>query len=155
LHKALLKHAKGFRGRSKNCFSIAVRRVEKSWQYAYRDRRRKKREYKKVWIQRISAGVRQYAWRYSEFMHHLYSPQTNIRLDRKVLANLAATEPFAFKSVVDVVQEATGVYKEPATYDPEDESWDFEDHGPTADDYYFDEETEEWKLKENRLAAGK
>ena len=97
----MLKHAKGFKGRSKNCFRIAIRRVQKSWQYAYRDRKRKKREWHKLWIQRIQAGVRQYSWRYSDFFgHYRNSP---MQMDRKVLAELAANEPFAFKSVVQVV----------------------------------------------------
>ena len=71
-----------FRGRSKNCFRIAIRRLQKSWQYAYRDRRRKRREWSKFWIQRIQAGVRQYSWRYSQFMG-CYK-HTGMKLDRKV-----------------------------------------------------------------------
>ena len=101
-HKNLLKHTKGFRGRSKNCFRIAIRRLQKSWQYSYRDRRRKKREWHKLWIQRISAGVRQYSWRYSEF-YNVYR-KSDMRMDRKVLAELAANEPFAFRSVLQVVE---------------------------------------------------
>ena len=101
-HKNLLKHAKGFRGRSKNCFRVAIRRVQKSWQYAYRDRRRKKREWHKLWIQRIQAGVRQYAFRYSDFFCHYR--RSGLAMDRKVLAELAKNEPFAFRSVVQVVE---------------------------------------------------
>jgi large subunit ribosomal protein L20 len=102
----LLKHAKGYRGRSKNCFSIAIRRVTKAWQYAYRDRKRKKREWRKLWIMRIQAGVRQYSgWKYSAFVPALNS--VNIQLNRKVLADMAANEPFAFKSVLNVL-EANG-----------------------------------------------
>ena len=100
-HKNLLVHAKGFKGRAKNCFRVAIRRVQKSWQYAYRDRRRKKREWHKLWIQRIQAGVRQYSWRYSDFFGHFR--RSGIELDRKILADLAANEPFAFRSVVQVV----------------------------------------------------
>lgn len=100
-HKNLLKHTKGFRGRAKNCFSIAIRRLQKSWQYAYRDRRNKKREWHRLWIQRISAGTRQYSLNYSQFLH-LYR-KTGMRMDRKILAELAANEPFAFRSVVQVV----------------------------------------------------
>ncbi|CAJ1934821.1 unnamed protein product [Cylindrotheca closterium] len=100
--KNLLKHAKGFRGRSKNCFRVAIRRVHKSWQYSYRDRRRKKREWHKLWIQRISAGVRQYSWRYSEFFNHYR--KSDLQMDRKILAELAANEPFAFRSVLQVVE---------------------------------------------------
>jgi large subunit ribosomal protein L20 len=102
-----LKHAKGYRGRSKNCFSIAVRRVEKGWEYAYRDRRRKQREWRKLWIMRVQAGVRQYNWRYSAFIPALQ--KSDIQLNRKVLAELAANEPFAFRSVVSVVELETGV----------------------------------------------
>ena len=104
-HKNLLKYAKGYRGRSKNCFRIAIRRVEKAWQYAYRDRRVKRRDWRKLWIQRIQAGVRQYGWRYSAFIPAL--AQSNIGLNRKVLAEMAANEPFAFKSVLDTVKKAT------------------------------------------------
>jgi len=71
-----------FRGRSKNCFRVAIRRLQKSWQYAYRDRRVKRREWSKFWIQRIQAGVRQYSWRYSQFMGSY--KHSGIKLDRKV-----------------------------------------------------------------------
>eukprot|EP00934_Nitzschia_sp_Nitz4_P007720 Nitzschia sp. Nitz4//scaffold13_size275219//100084//100661//NITZ4_000864-RA/size275219-augustus-gene-0.230-mRNA-1//1//CDS//3329535984//7710//frame0 len=108
-HKNLLKHTKGFRGRSKNCFRVAVRRVQKSWQYAFRDRRRKKREWHKIWIQRIQAGVRQYSWRYSEFFGAYR--KSGLQMDRKVLAELAATEPFAFRSVVQVVEHQSAIPK--------------------------------------------
>jgi large subunit ribosomal protein L20 len=101
-HKNLLKHAKGYRGRSKNCYTIAIRRVEKAWQYAYRDRRRKKREWRKLWIMKTQAGCRQYGYRYSAFVPAL--AQANITLNRKVLAELAANEPFAFKAIVDVLE---------------------------------------------------
>ena len=148
-----------FRGRSKNCFRVAIRRLQKSWQYAYRDRRRKRREWSKFWIQRIQAGVRQYSWRYSQFMGSY--KHSGIKLDRKVsllrikwissrcpfwrlwkcgemgtkknpisllivlqrlqlmsvilyfsnsrqiLAELAANEPFAFRSVVQVVEHTS------------------------------------------------
>lgn len=104
-HKNLLKHTKGFRGRSKNCFRVAIRRLQKSWQYAYRDRRRKRREWSKFWIQRIQAGVRQYSWRYSQFMGSY--KHSGIKLDRKILAELAANEPFAFRSVVQVVEHTS------------------------------------------------
>ena len=71
-----------FRGRSKNCFRVAIRRLQKSWQYAYRDRKVKRRQWSKFWIQRIQAGVRQYSWRYSQFMG-CYK-HTDMKLDRKV-----------------------------------------------------------------------
>lgn len=84
---------------------MAIRRLQKSWQYAYRDRRRKRREWSKLWIQRIQAGVRQYNWRYSQFVG-CYN-KTDLKLDRKVLAELAANEPFAFRSVVQVVEHVS------------------------------------------------
>lgn len=127
-----------------------MRRVEKGWQYAYRDRKNKRRDIKKIWIQRINAGVRQYAFRYSEFMGLMYK-RSNVRLNRKVLADLSANEPFAFKAVVDVVQESTGVYKEPAVYTPED-GWEFDDVDE-GDDYYYDQETSEW-LPKKRVKDG-
>lgn len=99
-----MKYAKGYRGRAKNCFRIAIRRVEKAWQYAYRDRRLKKRNWRKLWIQRIQAGARQYGIRYSLFIPMLQ--RNNIQLNRKILAEMAANEPFAFKSVVDTLKVA-------------------------------------------------
>jgi large subunit ribosomal protein L20 len=101
-HKRLLKHAKGYRGRSKNCFTIAIRRVEKAWQYAYRDRKVKKRVWRTLWIQRLSAAARQYNIRYSRLIAGLN--YASVPLNRKVLSELAATEPFAFKSVIDVIK---------------------------------------------------
>mmetsp|Transcript_12746 Transcript_12746/g.24491 ORF Transcript_12746/g.24491 Transcript_12746/m.24491 type:complete len:151 (+) Transcript_12746:25-477(+) len=106
-HKNLLKYSKGYRGRSKNCFRVAIRRVEKAWQYAYRDRRVKKRNWRKLWIQRIQAGARQYGIRYSAFIPALN--RSNIALNRKVLAEMAANEPFAFKSVLDTVKASTHI----------------------------------------------
>mmetsp|Transcript_21779 Transcript_21779/g.30341 ORF Transcript_21779/g.30341 Transcript_21779/m.30341 type:complete len:151 (-) Transcript_21779:110-562(-) len=101
-HKIFLKeHAKGYRGRSKNCYSIAIRRVHRAWQYAYRDRRTKRRDWRRLWITRISAGARQYNWSYSRFVPACN--RSKIELNRKILANLAGQEPFAFKAVVDVV----------------------------------------------------
>mmetsp|Transcript_9511 Transcript_9511/g.13498 ORF Transcript_9511/g.13498 Transcript_9511/m.13498 type:complete len:157 (-) Transcript_9511:65-535(-) len=106
-HKKFLKeYAKGYRGRSKNCYSIAIRRVHRAWQYAYRDRKVKRREWRKLWITRISAGSRQYNWSYSRFIPACN--RSNIQLNRKILANLAGQEPFAFKAIVDVIgQEDT------------------------------------------------
>uniref|UniRef100_A0A7S1D8P3 50S ribosomal protein L20 n=1 Tax=Cyclophora tenuis TaxID=216820 RepID=A0A7S1D8P3_CYCTE len=101
-HKFILKHSKGFRGRAKNCFTIAVRKVHKAWQYAYRDRKQQKREWRKLWIQRVGAGFRQYGWSYSRAIHEL--PKHNIQLNRKVLSELASNEPFAFKAIVDVLE---------------------------------------------------
>lgn len=103
-HKKVLKLAKGFRGRSKNCFRIAIEKVEKALQYAYRDRRARKRDFRALWIQRINAGVRQYGLVYSQFINGL--TLANIDLDRKVLADLAVREPEAFKAVVEKAKEA-------------------------------------------------
>jgi large subunit ribosomal protein L20 len=75
--------------------------VQKAWQYAYRDRRQQRREWRKLWITRIQAGVRQYDYSYSRFMPAM--KRSNIALNRKVLADLAANEPFSLKAVVDVV----------------------------------------------------
>jgi large subunit ribosomal protein L20 len=105
----LLKYAKGYRGRSKNCFTIAIRRVQKGWQYAYRDRRNKKRLWRTLWIQRIQAGVRQYHMNYSRFVRALYH-YNPVVLNRKVLSELAATEPFTFKAIVDVVRYQQAQY---------------------------------------------
>ena len=103
-HKKVIKAAKGYRGRNKNVFSAAIERVEKGLQYAYRDRRTKKREFRKLWIQRINAGARLSGMTYSTFMNGL--TKAGIELDRKVLADLAVREPESFKSLVDQAQAA-------------------------------------------------
>ena len=103
-HKKILKLAKGYRGRSKNCFRIAVQRVEKALQYAYRDRRNRKRDFRALWIQRINAGAREHGLTYSRFVNGL--TKAGIDIDRKVLADLAVHEPAAFKSIVDQAQKA-------------------------------------------------
>ena len=102
-HKRVIRQSKGFRGRANRCFRIAIRRLEKSWQYAYRDRKVKKREFRKLWIQRLNAGVRQYGISYSQFVH--VQSKSGVALDRKILSGLAMYEPFSFKAVVDVVQK--------------------------------------------------
>ena len=94
--------AKGYRGRSKNCFRIAVQRVEKALLYAYRDRRNKKREFRGLWIQRINAAVRELGLTYSVFMNGLI--KSGITIDRKAMAELAVNEPAAFKTLVEQVQ---------------------------------------------------
>ncbi len=96
-HKKILKMAKGFRGRGRTCFRVAVQRVEKSLQYAYRDRRTKKRDFRRLWITRINAGVRQHGLVYSQFINGL--KLANIDLDRKVLAELAVSEPKTFEDI--------------------------------------------------------
>lgn len=103
-HKKVIDQAKGYRGRRKNVFRAAVQAVEKGLQYAYRDRRNRKREFRALWIQRINAGVRQYGLTYSRFMDGLKKAQ--IELDRKVLSDLAIREPEAFKALVDQAQAA-------------------------------------------------
>ncbi|XP_057861712.1 uncharacterized protein LOC131070227 [Cryptomeria japonica] len=105
MHKdQILKLAKGFRGRAKNCIRIARERVEKALQYSYRDRRNKKRDMRGLWIQRINAGTRLYGVNYGEFMHGLM--KENIQLNRKVLSELAMHEPYSFKSLVDIAKNA-------------------------------------------------
>lgn len=101
--KKILKMAKGFRGRSKNCFRIALERVEKALQYAYRDRRNKKRDFRGLWIQRINAAVREHGLIYSQFMGGL--KKANIEVDRKMLSDLAIKEPKAFKEIVEKVKK--------------------------------------------------
>ncbi len=103
-HKKILKLAKGFRGRAKNCFRVAVEKVEKALRYAYRDRRNRKRDFRALWIQRINAAVREHGLIYSQFINGL--TLANIELDRKVLADLAVREPESFKAVVDQVKVA-------------------------------------------------
>jgi len=103
-HKKILKLAKGYRGRSKNCYRIALQRVEKALQYAYRDRRNRKRDFRGLWIQRINAAAREHGLTYSKFVNGLI--KAGIEIDRKVLADLAVHEPAAFKTIVDQAQKA-------------------------------------------------
>ena len=103
-HKKVLKAAKGYRGRNKNVYRVALEKVEKGLQYAYRDRRNRKRSFRALWIQRINAGAREHGLTYSEFMNGV--KKAGIELDRKVLADMAATDPTAFKAVVDQAQTA-------------------------------------------------
>ena len=106
-HKKILKMAKGYRGRSKSSFRIAVQRVEKGLQYAYRDRRNRKRDFRALWIQRINAAVRDASderLTYSRFINGL--KHAGIELDRKVLADLAVHEPDAFKDLVEQAEKA-------------------------------------------------
>ncbi|MBM3468519.1 MAG: 50S ribosomal protein L20 [Alphaproteobacteria bacterium] len=103
-HKKVLKLSKGFRGRSSKCFRIALQRLEKSWQYAYRDRRNKKREFRALWIQRINAAARANGLTYSRFINGLL--KSGITVDRKVMADLAVNKPEAFKFLVEQAQKA-------------------------------------------------
>ena len=100
--KKILKLAKGSFGRRKNVWTVAKNAVEKGLQYQYRDRRARKREFRKLWIQRINAGTRQYGMSYSVFMGKLNAK--GIDINRKVLADLAMNEPEAFKAIVDQVK---------------------------------------------------
>lgn len=100
--KRTLKHAKGYWGRRSNVWTVAKNAVEKGWGYAYRDRKVRKREFRKLWIMRINAGAREYGMTYSQFMGKVKA--ANIELDRKVLADLAMNHPTAFKAVIDKVK---------------------------------------------------
>ena len=104
-HKKIIKMAKGFRGRANNCFRIAIERVEKSLQYAYRDRRNRKRDFRGLWIQRINAAVRQHDMVYSTFMGGL--KKAEIEIDRKMLAEMAVNNPEAFTHIVEQVKKAS------------------------------------------------
>lgn len=106
-HRKVIKAAKGFSGRSRNTFRAAIQRVEKAGQYAYRDRRVKKREFRRLWITRINAGARLHGLNYSQFMNGLL--KAGIELDRKVLADIAVREPEAFQALVEQAQTALSV----------------------------------------------
>ncbi len=103
-HKKILDMAKGYRGRNKNVFRVAVEKVEKGLQYAYRDRRAKKRSFRALWIQRINAATRLHDMTYSRFISGLI--KAGIELDRKVLADIALKEPKAFAKLVDSAKAA-------------------------------------------------
>lgn len=103
-HKKVLKMAKGYRGRAKSCYRVAIEKVEKGLRYSYRDRRTKKRNFRSLWIQRINAGVRQHDMVYSQFMNGLL--KAGIEIDRKVLSDIATREPEAFKALVDSAKAA-------------------------------------------------
>ena len=103
-HKKVIKRAKGYYGRRKNVFRVAVQAVERSMQYAYRDRRNRKRDFRGLLIQRINAGVRQYGLTYSQFINGL--KKATIEIDRKVLAELAVNQPEIFKALVEKAQSA-------------------------------------------------
>jgi len=103
-HKKVLKAVKGQWGRRKNTIRVARQAMEKSMQYAYRDRRAKKRDFKSLWIQRINAGVRAEGLTYSKFINGL--SKSGIKLDRKILAEIAYDSPEAFKTIVKKAQAA-------------------------------------------------
>ena len=103
-HKKILKAVKGQWGRRKNTLRVARQAMEKAMQYAYRDRRNKKREFKSLWIQRINAGVRAQGLTYSKFINGLN--KSGIKIDRKILAEIAYDNPEAFKTIVKKAQSA-------------------------------------------------
>tara|TARA_B100000579_G_scaffold324555_1_gene274326 strand:+ start:49 stop:405 length:357 start_codon:yes stop_codon:yes gene_type:complete len=103
-HKKVLKAVKGQYGRRKNTIRVARQAFEKAMQYAYRDRRNKKRDFKSLWIQRINAGVRIEGLTYSKFINGLN--KSGIKLDRKILAEIAYENPQAFKTIVKKAQAA-------------------------------------------------
>ena len=103
-HKKVLKAVKGQWGRRKNTIRVARQAMEKAMQYAYRDRRAKKRDFRSLWIQRINAGVRAEGLTYSKFINGLN--KSGIKLDRKVLAEIAYHNPAAFKTIVKKAQAA-------------------------------------------------
>ena len=100
--KKILKAAKGYFGARKNVYTVAKNAVEKGLQYAYRDRKNKKRAFRRLWIARINAGARLNGTTYSKLMHELSSNE--IALNRKVLADLAMNNPETFKAIVDSVK---------------------------------------------------
>jgi large subunit ribosomal protein L20 len=101
--KKILKLTRGYFGKRKNVWTVAKNTWEKGQQYAYRDRKQKKRNFRSLWITRINAGVRQYDMSYSAFMGKLH--QQGVELNRKVLADLAMNNPQAFKAIVDLVKK--------------------------------------------------
>jgi large subunit ribosomal protein L20 len=103
-HKKVIKLSKGFIGRSKNCYRSAVERLEKSLQYAYRDRRNKRRDLRELWIVRINAAVREYGLKYSGFIFGL--KKADISIDRKILSELAVNDKAAFAEIVEKVKAA-------------------------------------------------
>ena len=103
-HKKVLKQAKGFRGRRGNVYRVAKEAVMKAGQYAYRDRRQRKRQFRSLWIARINAAVRELGMSYSVFMNGL--KKGGIEIDRKVLADIAGNDPTGFKAIADKVRAA-------------------------------------------------
>ena len=103
-HKKVLNAAKGYRGRRKSTIRVAMQAVEKASQYAYRDRKVRKRQFRALWIQRINAAARQEGLTYSRFMNGL--KLAGVELDRKVLADIAVREPAAFKAIAEQAKSA-------------------------------------------------
>ena len=103
-HKKTLKAAKGYYGRRKNTIRVAKQAVEKANQYAYRDRKRRKRTFRALWIQRLNAAVRPFGLNYSRFIDGL--ARSGVAVDRKVLSELAIMEPAAFQAIVEKAKAA-------------------------------------------------
>ena len=103
-HKKLLKAAKGYRGRNKSSIRIAQRRVDKAGEFAYRDRRARKRDFRRLWIIRINAAARLHGLNYGRFINGLKT--AGIELDRRVLADIAVRDPEAFKALAEEVHSA-------------------------------------------------
>jgi large subunit ribosomal protein L20 len=103
-HKKVLEQAKGFYGRRKNTIRVAMQAVDKAGQYAYRDRKVRKRNFRSLWIQRINAAARQEGFTYSQFIHGL--DLAGVEMDRKVLADIAGQEPAAFAAIAAQVRTA-------------------------------------------------
>lgn len=106
-HKKVLDAAKGYRGRRKNVYRVAKQAVMKAGQYAYRDRRQKKRQFRVLWIARINAGARECGLTYSRFMNGL--KKSSVEVDRKVLADLAVFDKPAFAKFVEIAKSGLGV----------------------------------------------
>jgi len=106
--KKVFRLAKGFKGRSKNCFGVALRKVHRATQYAYRDRKVKKRTMRRTWIGQINAATREHGITYSQFANAV-GKNSNVQLDRKILSSLCIQEPYSFKAVLDEVKVQAGL----------------------------------------------
>jgi len=118
-HKAILEQAQGYYGNKSRSFKSANEAVMHAGNYAFRDRRARKGDFRKLWIQRINAGTRQYGLSYSRFINGLKA--AGIEVDRKVLADLAVTEPAAFKALVELARDAGPAVEAPALVEAEPE----------------------------------
>lgn len=105
-HRKIIKLAKGYRGRAKNCFTVAIEKVEKALRYAYRDRRNRKRDFRSLWIQRINAAAREHNMVYSQLINGLN--KAGVEVDRKMLAELAVNNAESFAHLVKQAQTALG-----------------------------------------------
>ena len=103
-HRKVLRRAKGYYGRRKNVFRVGIQAVERGMQDAYRDRKKRKSDFRGLWIQRINAGVRMHGMTYAQFINGL--KKATIEIDRKILAELAVNQPEAFKALVEKAQSA-------------------------------------------------